>query len=81
MPGPEEGAQHSPDIEEPENPLLDGAGLAITDARPGAEGQVQLEAEGAGAMLPLQMLRTVWKWLKKSPKKCGFETGRGRLTW
>ena len=37
------------------------------------------EAQGARAGLPLQIIRTVRRWLKRSPKKCGFETGSWQM--
>ena len=40
----------------------------------GLGGRFNLMPKGRGAKITLQMLRTVRKWLKMSPKKCGFET-------
>ena len=40
----------------------------------GLGSRFNLMPKGRGAKITLQMLRTVRKWLKMSPKKCGFET-------
>ena len=79
VPGQEEGPQHTQDIQGSENRLLDYPRLAAADARPRTEGQAQREAQGRRAGLPLQIIRTVRRRLKRSPKKCGFETGSWQM--
>ena len=64
MSGPEEGVQHSRDIDEPEDPLPDGAELAFADAGQELGGRFNSRPKGQDAKLPLQMLRTVRKWLE-----------------
>ena len=41
----------------------------------GLKGRYNARPKGRGAKLPLQILRTVRRWLKGSPEKRGFETG------
>ena len=41
----------------------------------GLKGRFNARPKGQRAGLPLQIIRTVRRWLKRSPKKCGFETG------
>ena len=41
----------------------------------GLKGRFNARPKGRRARLPLQIIRTVRRRLKRSPKKCGFETG------
>ena len=45
----------------------------------GLKGRFNARPKGRRAGLPLQILRTVRRWLKRSPKRCGFQTGSWRL--
>ena len=45
----------------------------------GLKGRFNTRPKGRRAGLPLQIIRTVRRWLKRSPKKCGFETGSWQM--
>ena len=45
----------------------------------GLKGRFNARLKGRRARLPLQIIRTVRRWLKRSPKKCGFETGSWQM--
>ena len=45
----------------------------------GLKGRFNARPKGRRAKLPLQIIRTVRRWLKRSPKKCGFETGSWQM--
>ena len=45
----------------------------------GLKGRFNTRSKGRRAKLPLQIIRTVRRWLKRSPKKCGFETGSWQM--
>ena len=45
----------------------------------GLKGRFNARPKGRRAGLPLQIIRTVRRWLKRSPKKCGFETGSWQM--
>ena len=45
----------------------------------GLKGRFDARPKGRRAKLPLQIIRTVRRWLKRSPKKCGFGTGSWQM--
>ena len=45
----------------------------------GLKGRFNARSKGRRAGLPLQIIRTVRRRLKRSPKKCGFETGSWQM--
>ena len=45
----------------------------------GLKGRFNARPKGRRARLPLQIIRTVRRWLKRSPKKCNFETGSWQM--
>ncbi len=45
----------------------------------GLKGGFNARPKGRRAKLPLQIIRTVRRWLKRNPKKCGFETGSWQM--
>ena len=45
----------------------------------GLKGRFNARPKGRRARLPLQIIRTVRRWLKRNPKKCGFETGSWQM--
>ena len=45
----------------------------------GLKGRFNARPKGRRAGLPLQIIRTVRRWLKRSPKKCDFETGSWQM--
>ena len=45
----------------------------------GLKGKFNARPKGRRAKLPLQIIRTVRRRLKRSPKKCGFETGSWQM--
>ena len=45
----------------------------------GLKGRFNKRPRGRRGKLPLQILRTVRGWLKRSPEKCGFETGSWQM--
>ena len=45
----------------------------------GLKGRFNARPKGRRARLPLQIIRTVRRWLKRSPKKCDFETGSWQM--
>ena len=45
----------------------------------GLKGRFNARPKGRRAKLPLQIIRTVRRRLKRSPKKCGFETGSWQM--
>ncbi len=45
----------------------------------GLKGRFNARPKGRRARLPLQIIRTVRRRLKRSPKKCGFETGSWQM--
>ena len=45
----------------------------------GLRGRLNARSKGRRAGLPLQIIRTVRRWLKRSPKKRGFETGSWQM--
>ena len=45
----------------------------------GLKGRFNARPKGRRARLPLQIIRTVRSWLKRSPKKCDFETGSWQM--
>ncbi len=45
----------------------------------GLNGRFSARPKGRRAGLPLQIIRTVRRWLKRSPKKCDFETGSWQM--
>ncbi len=45
----------------------------------GLKGRFNARPKGRRAKLPLQIIRTVRRWLKRNPKKCGFETGSWQM--
>ena len=45
----------------------------------GLKGRFNARPKGRRAGLPLRIIRTVRRWLKRSPKKCGFETGSWQM--
>ena len=45
----------------------------------GLKGRLNARPKGRRAGLPLQIIRTVRRRLKRSPKKCGFETGSWQM--
>ena len=45
----------------------------------GLKGRFNARPKGRRARFPLQIIRTVRRWLKRSPKKCGFETGSWQM--
>ena len=45
----------------------------------GLKGRFNARPKGRRAGLPLQIIRTVRRRLKRSPKKCGFETGSWQM--
>ena len=79
VPRQEEGPQHTQDIQGSENRLLDYPRLVAADARPRTEGRSNARPKGRRAGLSLQIIRTVRRRLKRSPKKCGFETGSRQM--
>ena len=80
VPGQEGGEpRHTEDPKGSGHRLLDCAGLAGADARPGAEGQVRQGAGGSGSGFQLHMLPAVRGWFKRSLTKHVFKSGTWQL--
>ena len=79
MPGQEEGPsirRISGDLKTAYPTIRDWL-LRMCDRR--LKGRFNARPKGRRAGLPLQIIRTVRRRLKRSPKKCGFETGSWQM--
>ena len=79
MPGQEEGPQHTQDIQDLKTAYSTIRDWLLRMRDRGLKGRFNARPKGRRAKLPLQIIRTVRRRLKRSPKKCGFETGSWQM--